>query len=112
MVRKLKIVIGGHAFDITIIVLAVDAPSAYAILLGHPWLCSANIKQNWQFNSISFRQGRAKVWVPTTETTSPTKAIIPLYVEEVNMLEGLDEAELEAYLDENPRIVPLFEITS
>ena len=26
------------------------------------------------------------------------------------MLEGLDETELEAYLNENPRIVPLFEI--
>ena len=26
------------------------------------------------------------------------------------MLEGLDDTELEAYLDENPRIVPLFEI--
>ena len=26
------------------------------------------------------------------------------------MLEGMDETELKAYLDENPRIVPLFEI--
>ena len=26
------------------------------------------------------------------------------------MLEGLDETKLEAYLDENPRIVPLFKI--
>ena len=26
------------------------------------------------------------------------------------MLEGLDDTELEAYLDENSRIVPLFEI--
>ena len=26
------------------------------------------------------------------------------------MLEGMDDAELEAYLEEHPRIVPLFEI--
>ena len=26
------------------------------------------------------------------------------------MLEGLDDVELEAYLDDNPQIVPLFEI--
>ena len=26
------------------------------------------------------------------------------------MMEGLDETELEAYLDENPRIITLFEI--
>ena len=26
------------------------------------------------------------------------------------MLEGLDDTELEAYLDENPRIISLFEI--
>ena len=48
--------------------------------------------------------------MPTQEFTSPTKAITPLYVEEINMLERLEDTELEAYLDENPRIVPLFEI--
>mgnify|MGYP000149641662 CR=1 FL=1 len=38
------------------------------------------------------------------------KKITPLYVEEINMLEGLEDTKLEAYLDENPRIIPLFEI--
>ena len=36
--------------------------------------------------------------------------ISPLYAEEIHMLEGLEDEELERYLDENPRIVPLFEI--
>ena len=31
-------------------------------------------------------------------------------VEEAHMLEGLDDEELENYLQENPRIIPLFEI--
>ena len=35
---------------------------------------------------------------------------MPFYAEDINMLEGLEETELEAYLDENPRIIPLFEI--
>ena len=34
----------------------------------------------------------------------------PLYKEEVHMLEGLDDEELENYMEENPWIVPLFEI--
>ena len=34
----------------------------------------------------------------------------PLYAEEIHMLEGLEDEELEKYLGENPQIVPLFEI--
>ena len=33
-----------------------------------------------------------------------------LYAEDVNMLEGLDDAELEAYVEKNPRIIPQFKI--
>ena len=80
------------------------------MLLGRPWLHSANIKQNWQHNCISFRRWQSKVGVPAQETSAPTKAITPFYAEEINMFEGPDDMELETYLDENPRIVPLFEI--
>ena len=34
----------------------------------------------------------------------------PIYAEDINMLEGVDDTELEAYLEEHPRIIPLFEI--
>ena len=34
----------------------------------------------------------------------------PLYAEEIHMLEGLEDEKLDWYLDENPQIVPLFEI--
>ena len=34
----------------------------------------------------------------------------PLYTEEVHMLEGLDNKELETYLEENPEIVPFCKI--
>ena len=102
LIRKLQIVVSGHHFEISTAVLALDAPRAYPILLGKPWLWFANIKQNWQHNYISFRRGRSKVRVPTQETSASTKAIMPLYAEEINMLEGLEDTELEAYLDENP----------
>mgnify|MGYP000600815546 CR=1 FL=1 len=49
-------------------------------------------------------------WKLMQETSAPTKAITPLYVQEISILEGLDDTELEAYMDENPRIVPQFEI--
>ena len=35
---------------------------------------------------------------------------MPLYVKSINMMEGLEDSEIEQYLEENPRIVPLFEI--
>ena len=72
------------------------------MLLDRPWLRSANIKQSWQHNCISFRRGHNKVHVPTEEMTTQPKGMTPLYAEDINMLEGVDDTELEAYLDEHP----------
>ena len=44
------------------------------------------------------------------ESALASKAMTPLYAEEIHMLERLEDEELERYLDKNPRIVPLFEI--
>ena len=44
------------------------------------------------------------------ESATTPKEISVLYVEEIHMLESLEDEELERYLDENPRIVPLHEI--
>ena len=44
------------------------------------------------------------------ENKTLTKDVSPLYAEEIHMLEGLEDEELERYLEENPWIVPLFEI--
>ena len=110
LLRKLSIIIGGHLFEISAV---LEAPGAYPLLLGRPWLRSANIKQNWQHNHLSFHRGRAKVRVPMQESTPAPNEISQLYAEEIHMLEGLEgleDEELERYLGENPRIVPLFEI--
>ena len=108
--RKLKIVIGGYTFEISAMVLALDVLGAYALLIGCPWLHLANIKPNWQHNNIRFHRGRGKIRVPMQESTPPMKAMTPLYVEEVHIFKGLEEEELENYLEENLRIVPLFDI--
>ena len=71
---------------------------------------TAHIKQNWRKNIITFRRGKAKVRVPTQPRTSTGKECTPLYAECVNMLEGLADEEEAQYLQENPKIVPLFEI--
>ena len=110
LIMKLGIVVGGHRFEISAVVLDLDNPGAYPILLGRPWLRSANIKQSWEHNSINFRRGRTKVRVPTEEAVAQLKNMTPLYAEDINMLEGVDDKELEAYLEEHPRIIPLFEI--
>ena len=44
------------------------------------------------------------------ESAPAPNEISPLYAQEIHMLEGLEDKELERYLDGNPRIVPLFEI--
>ena len=44
------------------------------------------------------------------ESSPAPKEISPLYSKEIHMLEGLEDEELERYLDKNPCIVPLFEI--
>ena len=80
------------------------------MLLGRPWIRSENIKQNWKYNCISFRRGRSKVLVPLEEITTQPKGMTPLYVEDIYMLDGMDDTELEAYLEEHSRIIPLFEI--
>ena len=38
------------------------------------------------------------------------KDITPLYVEGINMMEGLADEEVDQYLKENPKIVSLFKI--
>ena len=59
---------------------------------------------------ITFRRGKPKVRVPTQPRSSTGKELTPLYAECVNMLEGLAYEEVDQYLQENPKIVPLFEI--
>ena len=44
------------------------------------------------------------------ESTPSPKAMTPMYAEEIHMLEGLEDDRIGKYLDENPRIIPLFEI--
>ena len=39
-----------------------------------------------------------------------SKEATPLYAESINMLEGLPDDEVDRYLEEHPRIVPLFEV--
>ena len=66
-----------------------------------------NIKQNWQHSNISFHWGRTKIWVLTQESAPTTKELTPLYAEEIHMLEGLEDEEVDQYLEENPWLVPL-----
>ena len=110
LLQKLSIVVGGQLFEIYAVVLSLESPRAYPLLLGRPWLHSTNIKQNWQHNNLSFHRGRVKVRVPMEESAPAPKEISPLYAEEKHMLEGLEDEELERYLNKNPQIVPIFEI--
>ena len=39
-----------------------------------------------------------------------TKELTPLYAEDIHMLEGLEDKDVDQYLEDNPRLVSLFEI--
>ena len=44
LLRQLEVVLGGHSFLISVVILHLEAPGAYPLLLGRPWLKTTNIK--------------------------------------------------------------------
>ena len=79
-------------------------------MLGQPWLKTANIKQNWNKNVLTFRKGKSKIRVSTKEKITTSRQCLPIHAEAVNMMEGLDEIEEKQYFNDNPKIIPLFEV--
>ena len=110
LLRQLDVVVGGHSFQISAVILHLEAHGAYPLLLGRPWLKTANIKQNWNQNVLTFRKGKTKIRISTQNKVATNKQCLPIYAESVNMMEGLDEDEENQYFDDNPKIIPLFEI--
>ena len=90
--------------------MKLEALGPYLLLLGRPWLRTANIKQNWRKNTLTIRKGKAKIRVLIKERIAKKTESMPLYAEAVNMMEGLNEKEVNQYFEENPNIIPLFEI--
>ena len=39
-----------------------------------------------------------------------TRQCLPIHVEFVNMMEGLEETKEDQYFHDNPKIIPLFEV--
>ena len=110
LIHHLDFMLGGDMFTISAVVLRLEAPGAYPMLLCRPWLRTANIKQHWQRNIISFRRGNTKAWIITEECLSTPQNTTPLYAEGVHMLDRLTEEEVDHFLEEHPTIIPLFEI--
>jgi hypothetical protein len=67
------------------------------------------MKHDWPKNVLTFRWGGRKIRIHTTKGRAPDKAT-PVYAESVNILEGLMEEEADTFLQENPTLVPLYEI--
>jgi hypothetical protein len=68
------------------------------------------MKHDWLKNVLTFWRGGRKVRIHTTKGRTPDKAATPIYAESVNMLEGLTDEEVDTFLQENPTLVPLYEI--
>ena len=78
----------------------LEALGAYPLLLGRPWLKTANIKQNWNKNILTFRKVKNKIHVRSVQIVNVSQY----------MMEGLDEIEENHYFNDNPKIIPLFEV--
>ena len=46
----------------------------------------------------------------TQPRATTSKEVTPLYAESLNRLEGLPDEEVDRYMEEHPKIVPLFEV--
>ena len=68
----------------------------------------AHIKYNWEKNVITFPRGKAKVRVPTQPRAGTSKELKPLYADSINMLDSLGDDEVDRYIDEHQKVVPLF----
>ena len=69
---------------------------------------ATHIKQNWQKNVVTFRRGKTKIWVSTQERVGTSKELTPLYAENINMLDGLADEKVDQFLEEHPKVVPVF----
>ena len=104
LIRQLDVILGGHTFQISLVVLHLEAPRAYPLLLGRPWLKIANIKQNWDKNILTFRKGNNKIRVSTQNKVSTNRQCLPIHAER------LDETKENHYFNYNPKVIPLFEV--
>ena len=89
----MDVIIGGYTFEISAVVLQLDSVGAYPLLLDRPWLKTANIKQNWNKNVLTFRKGKSKIRVSTKQKITTSRQCLPIHAEAVNMMEGLYETE-------------------
>jgi hypothetical protein len=110
MIPDLEMVVQGHVFTISIVIMNLPHKDAYPALLGLPWLRIARMKHNWPKNVLTFRRGGKKIRLHTSKGRAPEKAMAPIYAESVNMLEGLMEEKSVVFLQENPTQVSLYNI--
>ena len=59
---------------------------------------------------LTFRKGKSKLRVSTKEKITTSRQCLSIHAEAMNMMEGLDETEEKHYFNDNPKIIPLFEV--
>jgi hypothetical protein len=98
MIWDLEMVVQGHVFTISVVIMDLPHKDAYPILLGRPWLHTVRMKHNWLKNVLTFWRGGKKIRIHTTKGRAPDKSMALIYAESVNMLEGLTEEETDTFL--------------
>jgi hypothetical protein len=73
IIPDLEMVVQGHVFTISVVIMDLPTKEAYPLLLGRPWLRSARIKHDWQNNVLIFRQGGRKIHIHTIMGRTPAR---------------------------------------
>jgi hypothetical protein len=55
MIPNLEMVMQGHVFTISIVIIDLPQKDAYPVLRGHPWLRTARMKHDWLKNMMIFQ---------------------------------------------------------
>ena len=73
LIRQLDVILGGHTFQIYVVVLHMEAPRAYPLLHGRPSLKIQNRIV------LTFRKGKTKIRISTQEKFSTAHRCLPIH---------------------------------
>lgn len=111
IIRGKILEVSGLKFDVNFVVLRLEeSEKHYPMILGRPWLRAAKVKQDWGADRIVIRKGKRKVKLMMTSKKVIPKELRPLQVETINMIPELLEDEEDEFLNNNPSVVPVFEV--
>ncbi|XP_024530727.1 uncharacterized protein LOC112346308 [Selaginella moellendorffii] len=110
IIRKVNTTIQGVKIPVNYVLKLLEQTDGYSILLGQPWLRTAQVYQDWPNDNLILRGPDGLTSVSTKATKSLSSHNRPIDLEEYNLEDGLDDYEEQQILKAYPDLKPLAEI--